>query len=1121
MIKSFGVFVLGMHRSGTSTITHALQILGANLGPRLIAPAPDNPDGFFESIEVVDINDGLLNELGHSWDDFRPLPENWLDSNAAARARARIVDFFERTFAREPLWAIKDPRLCLTFPLWRQVLLELGATFGSLLVVRDPSAIADSLRRRNGIGTNLSNALWLTYTRGACEASAGLANVVLCLDEFNRDSRIIVDALRKLTDAYAITQIHESDFEIQRKLDCLRRTPMRSSLLLQENEYIRNQLSAGNLERRSLFALTEIVADSLDVRALASECSAHLVRERAHALRDIRDLSSAIETLRHEQAKTNAWVDNLVTDLTKANASSTNWRAKYDEAIRLADISRAEYDREIDKANRANCELATRLDQALHDNKGLANALEESQREQAKTFAWANSLAADLDAANTLNANLRMKYDEAIRLADFSRAEYDCSIDKAKRSISELTSKLEQSLHDCALNFIAARTLEEREAELLRRYNKILASHSWKVTKPLRFARRVGSALLQLDFTRVRDELIRPKARQSQGESLRQRMFRKIMHYADSKQNTAALNLLHETRASISSRSDLDSSSESCIAFDLSLVTYNSLKWLDRYFESLVSCGYSLKKIHIHVVDNGSTDATYKRLCELRTTLHDSFGAFDVVVQRNRGFGAGHDVNFSRCTTDFILVSNVDLEFTPGSLTRLLLHASADANEDFAAWEMCQAPYEHPKHYDPVSWATNWQAYACVLIRKAAYQQVGGFDKRIFMYCEDVELSYRFRSFGWQLKYCPDCVVIHHAYENAGNLFKPLQFFYGTLGVGYVRMRYGTARDRIAGLMLQAWLVLRREQPARNSRRVMATNFVKLLRDGPHFMRGKGKTLAAYPFRGFDFDITRVGADLALFPTRQSDTLISIITRTYSVANRSVLLRQAGISICNQRYRNIEWIVVQDGGDDLMPVVDEIASRRKGLKVSFIANAKLGRSHAGNAGLSAASGEFCMFLDDDDLLYADHCDVLVNRLISNNNISAAYALAFEVPTDFSDGRLIEGDYVSHSGHAQEWDYSVLQRYNFIPIQAIMFRRKLFLERGGFDVALDQLEDWNLWLRYGYQSTFEFVRKTTSLYRVPLSEEKKSARQHLLHAAYETAKASADDAIRSLNETRTC
>ena len=134
MAKSFGVFVLGMHRSGTSTITHALQILGADLGSRLIAPAPDNPDGFFENQDVVAINDDLLEDLGHAWDDFRFLPDGWIDSGAAQRARNRIAVLYASTFSQQTRWAIKDPRLCLTFPLWRRAFEESGAEAEGLRV---------------------------------------------------------------------------------------------------------------------------------------------------------------------------------------------------------------------------------------------------------------------------------------------------------------------------------------------------------------------------------------------------------------------------------------------------------------------------------------------------------------------------------------------------------------------------------------------------------------------------------------------------------------------------------------------------------------------------------------------------------------------------------------------------------------------------------------------------------------------------------------------------------------------------------------------------------------------------------------------------------------------------
>jgi hypothetical protein len=148
-----------------------------------------------------------------------------------------------------------------------------------------------------------------------------------------------------------------------------------------------------------------------------------------------------------------------------------------------------------------------------------------------------------------------------------------------------------------------------------------------------------------------------------------------------------------------------------------------------------------------------------------------------------------------------------------------------------------------------------------------------------------------------------------------------------------------------------------------------------------------------------------------------------------------------------------------------------------------------------------------MFLDDDDLLFADHIEALASPLLQDASLAAAYALAFEVLTQVSaDGSgYTEESFQTLGIYHQEWDYDVLLDHNFIPIQAIVFKRALYEQRGGFDVGLDLLEDWNLWLRYGYGQRFFHVSKTTSLYRTPADPEKHSERQALLHFAYEEAK----------------
>lgn len=155
-----------------------------------------------------------------------------------------------------------------------------------------------------------------------------------------------------------------------------------------------------------------------------------------------------------------------------------------------------------------------------------------------------------------------------------------------------------------------------------------------------------------------------------------------------------------------------------------------------------------------------------------------------------------------------------------------------------------------------------------------------------------------------------------------------------------------------------------------------------------------------------------------------------------------------------------------------------------------------------------------MFLDDDDLLFADHVETLLAVLCKDPDLAAAYALAFEVLTDMNAdlSGYRENAFHTPAIFRQEWDHAVMVDHNFIPIQAIIFKRALYLERGGFDVTLDQLEDWNLWIRYGYGKRFAYVPKTTSLFRSPADFAVRADRHALLHEAYELAKVRALKAI---------
>jgi hypothetical protein len=171
-----GVVVLGMHRSGTSAVSRVLNLLGADIGPESdLLTEYDNPAGHWESKALVACNDRILASFGRSW-DFPPwLPEGWEHSVRATRLLPEMAETFGAVYEAGP-WVWKDPRTCLTFPLWRRVL---GPGVKVVLVFRDPAAVVASLKRRDGIPSLYATGLWHHYVRASVAAAAGLP--VVCV----------------------------------------------------------------------------------------------------------------------------------------------------------------------------------------------------------------------------------------------------------------------------------------------------------------------------------------------------------------------------------------------------------------------------------------------------------------------------------------------------------------------------------------------------------------------------------------------------------------------------------------------------------------------------------------------------------------------------------------------------------------------------------------------------------------------------------------------------------------------------------------------------------------------------------------------------------------------------
>jgi len=180
-----GVVVLGMHRSGTSLTAHLLGRMGFSHGGPLVAPRGDNPLGYWEHAGVVDIHNRFLTALGRRWDEPRALSAEDFQGPAAEQARAEIRSAFEESFANEPRWVLKDPRMCGLLPLWDEVFETAAHEVLFFHVVRDPHAVAKSIEARDGLSREKSFLLWLRHnldserhTRGRRRLWSGLEDFV-------------------------------------------------------------------------------------------------------------------------------------------------------------------------------------------------------------------------------------------------------------------------------------------------------------------------------------------------------------------------------------------------------------------------------------------------------------------------------------------------------------------------------------------------------------------------------------------------------------------------------------------------------------------------------------------------------------------------------------------------------------------------------------------------------------------------------------------------------------------------------------------------------------------------------------------------------------------------------
>ncbi len=214
-----------------------------------------------------------------------------------------------------------------------------------------------------------------------------------------------------------------------------------------------------------------------------------------------------------------------------------------------------------------------------------------------------------------------------------------------------------------------------------------------------------------------------------------------------------------------------------------SVIYHNDKESLLRAYDSLANAvrvnrekGKEEIEVVVHYGDASKAPVYSETELETLKSKYASYFAFRYTFfNENTGTSKGHNRLGLTSEADYIVVMNPDVIVCPRFFEKMLLPFK-DGKKNAGIVEARQTPVEHAKEYDRVTLETEWATGACFMIPGALYREIGGFDeKTLFMYCDDVDISWRVRLAGKKVYYRPDCVVYHAKRLSAKGAWVPTE----------------------------------------------------------------------------------------------------------------------------------------------------------------------------------------------------------------------------------------------------------------------------------------------------------------------------------------------------------